>query len=1026
MTSSVKAIIARRDWENPQVFAANRLPAHAPLRAYPDTASALNESASPFVKSLNGQWSFKLFDRPEAVPEGFPEQSFDEGDWSDMKVPANWQLQGADHPIYTNVKYPFDVNPPKVPEHNPTGCYRTRFSLPDSWQARQTRINFDGVNSAFHLWCNGQWVGYSQDSRLPAEFDLSPFLHAGENQLAVMVLRWSDGSYLEDQDMWWLSGIFRDVTLLNKPEACLVDVAFNTELDACFRDAHLNIRSTVSVPHQRVSAQIFYRGEALGDAVIASAGTRIVDERGGFSDCVDHRIFVAEPLLWSAETPHLYRLVVSLINSEGEAVDCEAYDLGFRSVDIENGQLRVNGKAVLIRGVNRHEHDPEAGHAVDLASMENDVRLMKQNNFNAVRCAHYPNHPAFYQLCDRYGLYVVDEANIETHGMDPCSRLSESTEWLAAYMARATRMLLRDRNHASIIIWSLGNESGIGVNHHAMYQWIKQTDPSRPIQYEGGGSDTAATDIICPMYARVDTDIEHVAVPKWAIKKWVGLPGENRPLILCEYAHAMGNSLGSFDKYWQAFRAHPRLQGGFIWDWVDQGLSKRDEQGTHYWAYGGDFGDVINDRQFCINGLVFPDRSPHPALFEAKRAQQFFQFELIGCEPLRIAVTSEYLFRSSDNEKLEWCITEDGHTVKSGELDLTLAAEQRAVFDLLESFSADNAGSEYFLNLNVVQKQATDWSEAGHIVASEQFSLPATTALQAPATPQSDKPIECAQTATELRVNGADFTLVFNRESGLLDVWEVNGVSVLRQSPRDNFWRAPLDNDIGVSEADFRDPNAWVSRWEDAGLNNLNRNCLSVTATSEDSSVRVRTRQEYSHDDKVLIATEWTYHIDQSGKIELSVDVEASRALPPLPRVGFEMALSKPSDAIEWFGRGPHENYPDRVLSADVGRYRAELLDLHTPYIFPTENGLRCDTRFMSVGGLSVAGHFHFSLSAYSQENLTESKHTHELEESDCVYLRVDGFHMGVGGDDSWSPSVHPEHLLQAGRYHYRVSLSHG
>ena len=320
MTNSVKAIVARRDWENPQVFAANRLPAHTPLRAYPDERMALNESASPFVDSLNGRWAFKLFDRPEGIPEDFPERAFDDAAWSDMAVPANWQMQGADRPIYTNVKYPFDVNPPKVPEANPTGCYRKCFTLPESWQSRQTRILFDGVNSAFHLWCNGQWVGYSQDSRLPAEFDLSPFLQEGENQLAVMVMRWSDGSYLEDQDMWWLSGIFRDVTLLSKPHNGIADVFFDTELDACFRDAYLNIRTTLSTAHQRVSAQIYYRGEAVGDAVVSGAGTRIVDERGGFSECVDHRIFVAEPLLWSAEEPHLYRLVLSLLNNQDETV----------------------------------------------------------------------------------------------------------------------------------------------------------------------------------------------------------------------------------------------------------------------------------------------------------------------------------------------------------------------------------------------------------------------------------------------------------------------------------------------------------------------------------------------------------------------------------------------------------------------------------------------------------------------------------------------------------------------------------
>mgnify|MGYP000559473040 CR=1 FL=1 len=1019
----VKDIIARKDWENPSVIASNRLPAHSPLAAYENESEALHARPSSFLQTLNGQWSFSLFDRPDLVPLSFAEPGFDEEGWTSTPVPSNWQLQGFDRPIYTNVKYPFEVNPPKVPEDNPTGCYRRNFSVPDAWQSRQTRIVFDGVNSAFHLWCNGHWVGYSQDSRLAAEFDLSPYLHDGENQLAVMVMRWSDGSYLEDQDMWWLSGIFRDVTLLSKPLSGIADVAFDTELDACYRDAYVNIQTTLTDSDASIKAQLYYLGEAVSEAVIAEVGGRVVDERGGFLDRADGRIFVENPEKWSAETPNLYRLVVSLLDKGGAVLDCEAYDLGFRAVEIIDGQLCLNGKALLIRGVNRHEHHPEKGHAVSVADMEQDVQLMKQYNFNAVRCAHYPNHPAFYQLCDRYGLYVVDEANIETHGMDPCSRLSDDTEWLQAYMARATRMVKRDRHHASIILWSLGNESGIGANHHAMYQWIKQTDPGRPIQYEGGGSDTAATDIICPMYARVDEDIEHEAVPKWAIKKWIGLPNENRPLILCEYAHAMGNSLGSFDKYWQAFRHYPRLQGGFIWDWVDQGLSRHDEHGTHYWAYGGDFGDEINDRQFCINGLVFPDRSPHPALFEAKKAQQFFQFTLVSTEPLRVSLKSEYLFRRTEGEQITWTITEEGHVIAGGYLALDMEAEQGCELELLANLPETKAGREYLLNLSITQTQPTSWSAAGHVVAEEQFYLPAATALELPEKNKDCEPPLLVDDANILRITGEKYSLTFNKSSGLLTEWLINGQPQLQRPPVDNFWRAPIDNDIGTSEADHVDPKAWVSRWGSAGLQSLVRRSLSTSVQTDETHVRVSTRQGYFHDEHPVIVTNWIYCIAADGALTLDVDVEVSKGLPPLPRVGIEWVLPLGTTDVNWYGRGPHENYPDRLQSAALGRYQASLDQMHTHYIFPTENGLRCDTRELQINGLQLGGHFHFSLSRYSLESIGQAKHTHELEEDDCVYLRTDGYHMGVGGDDSWSPSVHGEFLLQAAQYHYRITL---
>lgn len=1026
-------IIAAREWENQHVVHHNVLPAHAPLHAYSSEQNALAKSRSDNQLCLNGCWQFSLFDRPEDVPEECVQKSFDHSDWNQITVPGNWQLQGFDKPIYTNVKYPFADTPPLVPKLNPTGVYRRSFNFSPS--AMRTTITFDGVNSAFHLWCNGHWVGYSQDSRLAAEFDLSHLLVEGENQITVMVMRWSDGSYLEDQDMWWLSGIFRDVTLLSKPAIHIKDVAVVTELDRSYRDAILKVTTTLSRQNlsHLVRVSLYDDEQQLVASQDAIAGVKFVDEKGPWSDKVYHDLAICTPSLWSAESPTLYCVVVSLLDEQGELVDCESYDVGFRQVEINQGQLKVNGKPLLIRGVNRHEHHPELGHVMTREDMIRDIKLLKQNNFNAVRTAHYPNHPLWYQLCDEYGLYLVDEANIETHGQVPMGRLSDDSEWLNAYMRRMTRLVERDKNHPSIIIWSLGNESGIGSNHHAMYQWVKQRDPSRPVQYEGGGAMTAATDIVCPMYARVDWDLPVVAhqpdvTPRVGIKKSIALPDEQRPLILCEYAHAMGNSLGSFNHYWQAFRDHPRLQGGFIWDWVDQGLTKIDEQGNQYWAYGGDFADEINDRQFCINGLIFPDRTVHPTLFEVKKAQQFYQFSLIDQAPLTLSITSERLFTSSVGESLQWQVLEDGIVIDSGQIELTIESEQTVRLTLESCAARNKVGACYHLNINVILSQATPWAEAGHITASEQFELEVDAELVLPA-PSLPWQANVSDSPDKLLVYSDLFAVEFDKNLGAITSWKVNDNEKLTLPIFDNFYRAPLDNDIGTSEADRLDPNSWFARWQAIGLASLKRDSIDFQWNENKAGLEVVTKAVYRHATKVLLVSTWRYQVFQNGEVSIDVDVELANGLPPLPRIGMELALydhgvSEHQQPVNWFGRGPHENYPDRKYSAHIGRYYSSVEQMHTNYIFPSENGLRCDVSHAQVGELSVRGNFHFAVSEFSQNNLAAAKHTNELVKQDSIFVRLDGFHMGVGGDDSWTPSVHQQYLLLAKRYRYQLTLS--
>ncbi|MGB3725248.1 MAG: beta-galactosidase [Glaciecola sp.] len=1027
--NTLEHIIQRRDWENPLSVHVNKMKAHSPLHGFKSVDDAV-AGKHAHKTSLNGKWHFKLFAQPENVDSAFLSPA-ETKQWPQIDVPSNWQLQGYDKPIYCNVKYPFDVNPPFVPNDNPTGCYSTCFQLTDDDLNQQQRIVFEGVNSAFHFWCNGNWVGYSQDSRLPAEFDISQYAQAGDNHLAVMVIRWSDGSYLEDQDMWWLSGIFRDVSLLSKPFTQITDVFVTPTLDACYKDATLNVTTTISAPTDyTVSVQLFDGNQAVTPAISEPCNNKRIDEKGSWDDVVFHTIAIENPQKWSAETPYLYRCVVSLHNAKGDVVDVEAYAVGFRQVDIIDGQVCVNGKAIMIRGVNRHEHHPERGHTINEADMREDIALMKQNNFNAVRTAHYPNHPKWYELCDEYGLYVVDEANIETHGMFPMGRLANDPQWSGAFMQRYTQMVARDKNHPSIIIWSLGNESGYGPTHDAMYGWSKSYDPSRPVQYEGGGANTSATDIICPMYARVDSDIADDAVPKHAIKRWISLPNEHRPLILCEYAHAMGNSLGSFGDYWEAFNAYPRLQGGFIWDWVDQGLTKIHANNTQYWAYGGDFGDVLNDRQFCINGLLFPDRTPHPSLFEAKFYQQELHFTLHpstrNTGEYQLSISSDYVFRHTDNEQLNWALLENGVAIATGETTLNIAPQQ-TIEASITTHVRFKAGAEYHLNIDVQLMSDCAFASAGHIMATKQFSLSNPQSLSpfvAQLSSDNSVPISIVRGGAITSAQGNNFSIEFSTDTGLIKRWYHEGTPVIASALVDNFYRAPLDNDIGISEVDNLDENAFEARWQRAGIGQWQRTCANFEVIEGHQDVRINAMFEYYHQHQLQAQTHWQYLISPSGDVQINVQVSLNEVLPPMPRIGFSTTINKQTvNHVNWLGLGPFENYPDRKLAARFGAFSEPLVNMHTDYIFPSDNGLRSDCTYLALGTLQAKGKFMFAASEYSQAQLAEAKHTNELSKDEYVHLHIDHKHMGVGGDDSWSPSTHKAYLLERKHYEYSIKL---
>jgi beta-galactosidase/beta-glucuronidase len=636
------------DWQNPAVLARNREPAHTSLVPFADVDSAQEDdrAASPFFRLLNGAWRFFYARRPGDVPAGFEAESFVTEAWDTLPVPGNWQMHGYGTPNYTNIRYPYPVEPPHVPDDNPVGCYRREFAVPPAWEGRRVFLTFEGVNSAVDPEVNGRPVGYSQGSHMPVEFDVTDCVRQGGNLVAVQVYQWCDGSYLEDQDMWRLSGIFRDVYLTARPIGFIRDVQIHTELDETSTDATLSVRALGSrAGGGRVTAGLY-------DAARKLVAEAALDGSGAAA------LAVAAPRKWSAEEPNLYTLLVTQSDAEGRVQEVLRYAVGFRQVRVENGRLRLNGVPLVLRGVNHHDTHPDLGHALPWETMVRDVVLMKRHNVNTVRTAHYPPDPRFLDLCDRYGLYVIDEADLETHGfgeVGDLNQLSDDPAWEAAYRDRAERLVARDRNHPSVIMWSLGNESGYGRNHDAMARLVREADPTRPIHYEQAG-DAPVVDVVSAMYASVDRLVEE------------GKKDDPRPYFLCEYAHAMGNGPGSLKEYWEAIEAHPRLLGGCVWEWADHGIRRRTADGAEWFAYGGDFGDEPNDGNFCIDGLVSPDRVPHPGLLELKKVYEPVRVVARDLRAGRVVIQNRYQFASLAHLAAHWELRWGGELLQQGAL----------------------------------------------------------------------------------------------------------------------------------------------------------------------------------------------------------------------------------------------------------------------------------------------------------------------------------------------------------------------
>lgn len=1030
-----QVIVAQQHHENHEVFGIHKVEAHAQLFPFENKQLAWQgkmEQSNRFL-SLNGLWKFHWVRDPADKPDGFEEIDYDDDEWVDFPVPGNWEVHGYGYPIYLDEKYPFTTTWPKVPEHyNPVGSYRRSFTTPVNWDGQRIHLYFGAVKSAVYVWVNGEFVGFSQGSKTPAEFDVTDVVQAGENTIALQIYRWSDASYVESQDMLRLSGIEREVYLYAHPQIHIRDFFAQGRLNNQYKDGLL--KTDMEVLNQQKKPQNVQVKISLYD--LGATHSLIYEEKevvklaASEQKALSFEKLIPSVKQWSAETPNLYQLEMMLTSTDGQILETIVDQIGFRTVEINNGQLLVNGKAIHIRGVNRHETHPLTGHVIDEAVMLQDIQLMKRHNINAVRSSHYPNHPKWYDLCDRYGLYVIDEANIESHPLANAeeTQIGNEMSWLPAHLDRTKSMFHRDKNHPSIIIWSLGNEAGHGKIFEQTYQWLKDHDPTRPVQYEPA-EEASYTDIFCPMYPRLEKLVNYAK------------SSPTRPAIMIEYCHAMGNSVGNLQDYWDAIETYPALQGGFIWDWVDQALEYTNKNGIKYLAYGHDYHpDLPTDGNFLNNGLVNPFREPHPHLYEVKKVYEPVKFKTIDLKNLSFELFNKQFFKSTADLNIQWSLREDGTEVAKGELGVIEAAPQQKV-----PFQVDLKGiplssnQEYFLKISAITNKELPLLPIGHEVAWEQFLLSEGSNQPSPAQVPVTEGLQIQALDQSIRIIGQHFEMEVDKEAGAILNYKYKGKSFLHQPLRPNFWRPPTDNDLGNGMQD------WAAIWKTSGEKATSQLRLPITHSKEKIILDIQYRLPEIEGGLVHL----TYTILPAGEIQVDYRLDGLQAsLPKLPKVGLQLSMPAEFRFVEWYGKGPHETYWDRKASGEIGIWKGAVWDQVHIYSRPQETGNKTEVRWMALRNESGLGWKALTLSAplsmsawpFGMEDLgfvagekgaesasglvpVTSKHGTDLFPRDFITWNIDYKQMGVGGDNSWGRLVHEEYTLPSRSYEYSFVL---
>ncbi len=1013
-------------WQDQSVFQINREIAHAHFIPFETVDQARTEDKwqSPLIQSLNGKWKFNLAHKPADRPFWFFKDDFDTRKWDEIKVPANWEMEGYDYPIYVNVQYPHQKTPPKIQSfYNPVGSYKRTFEIPADWDNKDVIIHFGAVSSCLNLWVNEQFVGYSEDSKTPAEFNITKYLKKGKNSLAVEIFRWSDASYLEDQDFWRMSGITRDVYLKARSHQQIQDFRVISGLDELYTTGIFQLNVIALNLGDKASSGVIEAKLMDGDITVKTFSKKL--SAGKSSVLFD--VTIPDVKQWSAEIPNLFELIITLKNEDG-IIEVIRQDVGFRTVEIKDGTLLVNGKYVYMKGVNLHEHNDKTGHVQDKETMLLDIKTMKENNLNAVRTSHYPEPESWYELCNKYGLYIIDEANIESHGTGygPES-LAKDPTWKAAHLFRTENMFERDKNQPCIITWSLGNEAGNGVNFQATYDYLKSVDQTRPVQYERAGHEYN-TDIFCPMYARIES------MERYALSK------PDKPLIQCEYAHAMGNSVGNFQDYWDLIEKYDVLQGGFIWDWVDQGILTTNEDGEEYWVYGGDFGPdtVPSDGNFCNNGLVDPDRGVKPHLLEVKKVYQNIGFDAVDLKKGIISIKNKYSFLNLSEFNFEWEVVGDGIILDNGKINnIELAPGQNKKLAIKFTVKPE-PGVEYFLTIKATLKN--DWClvEAGTEMAAEQFELPIYKPVSKTSTSKFAA-VTLDDNESTATVSGDGFSVTFDKKAGLISSFKNGETELLKSGPIPNFWRAPIDNDFG---------NGLHKRnrvWRKAGENRKVTD-VKVSKVGKNKVLVNFSFNLTNEENEVIAIYNSNYTVYGSGDVVVNNHFKMTKdELPEIVRMGMNLVMPRNFDQMSWLGRGPQESYWDRKTSVFVGLYSGSVADQYWAYLRPQENGNKTDVRWMAITDnagegllftgmplLEVSAHHNIMEDFESPERTdgrqrpgekVENRHTTDVKPRELTSVNIDFKQMGVGGDNSWGARTHPEYRLTEKEYSYSFRM---